>query len=625
MGTAKVPGRDFEGVANGLIFSSIVSETDGEDGVLERLFQERAERLERLTARAQALAEASRAFSEVAHDIDAVLDVVVRKTAELVGEACTISLISDDRQTMKMVAYHHVDPVVKEATGELLADVELHVGDSIVGKVAATGRPFWVEDVSDAVLRKTVHPQFRAFLEKVTLRAMLCVPLRAHDEISGTLTITRGASGGPYTVEDKDFLEDLAARAALVIANGRMFRRLQNELQERARAEEALRRIQEELRQAQKMEAIGRMAGGIAHDFNNALSAILTTAEIARRGLAAEDPLARDLDVVCQAGQHAAALTKQLLVFSRNQAVQPTNLDLNDVVRNLQPMLRRLLPEDIEMSLELSPETAAVEANAGQLEQVIVNLSANARDAMPEGGRLTIATSSAVLPENLGREHPERQAGRQVLLAVSDTGHGMDSETLTHVFEPFFTTKKPGQGTGLGLTSVYGIVKQSGGHVSVESEPERGTTFKIYLPACAPVRRAAPRALPPRVHGEATAIILLVEDDPLVRKVVCRTLALAGHSVVEAGGAEEAEIACRRNEGRIDLLLTDVVLPGANGPEVARRLRALKPDLKVLYMSGYTGDEITRRQILAPGTLLLEKPFTLQSMTEKIREALGTP
>jgi GAF domain-containing protein len=228
--------------------------------------------------------------------------VIARKTAELVREACTISLVSDDRQTIKMVAYHHIDPAAKQATQDLLADVELRIGDSIVGKVAASGQPFWVDDVSAEDLRKTVHPRFRAFLERVELRGMITVPLRAREEIIGALTIARGPSAGRFTPEDKDFLDDLASRAALAIANGRMFQRLEMELQERARAEQALRRSEEQLRHSQKMEAVGRLAGGIAHDFNNALSAILGTAELARRGLGANHPLVADLNVILQAG-----------------------------------------------------------------------------------------------------------------------------------------------------------------------------------------------------------------------------------------------------------------------------------------------------------------------------------
>ena len=597
--------------------TSSSAETD-----LERLLSERANRLERLTARAQALAEASRAFSEVAHRIDAALEIVVRKTAELVREACTISLVSDDRQTIKMVAYHHIDPGANEATKELLSDVELRMGDSIIGKVASTGQPFWVEDVSAEDLRKTVHPRFRSFLEVVSLRGMLCVPLCARDEIIGTLTIARGPAGGRFTSEDKDFLEDLAARAALAIANGRMFQRLQTELQERARAEEALRRSEEQLRQSQKMEAVGRLAGGIAHDFNNALSAILGSAEFARRSLDAAHPAAQDLEVISQAGHHAAVLTRQLLVFSRNHVLQTKRLNLNDVIRNLEPMLRRLLPQDIQIVSAMAPRLAAIEADAGQIEQVVVNLAVNARDAMPDGGRLTIETTNIILDDDHALEHLSLKAGPHVILAVSDTGHGMDADTMSHVFEPFFTTKKAGQGTGLGLATVYGIVKQSGGHIWVSSELQHGASFKVYFPASAVVEPiTAPESRPARKTSGAETI-LLVEDEPLVRRVARRILEQAGHRVLEADGAEEAAHASQTYVGQIDLLITDVILSGANGRDVAEVVRAMRPDLKVLFMSGYTGDSIAGRRMLDPGSILLEKPFTPESVMQKVREVL---
>jgi len=594
------------------------------DGVGERITSPRSDRLERLTARAQALAEASRAFSEAAHDVEAALRVVARKTAELVGDGCTISLLSEDRRTLKMVAYHHVDPAELEVTRTLLANVELPVTESIVGKVVTTGQPFWLEDASDAELRGLIHPRFHGFLDRVRFRSMLAVPLRVREEIIGTLTMSRGSARRGYTSEDQDFLEDLAVRAALSIANARTLRRLQAELEERARAEAALRQTEEKLRQSQKMEAVGRLAGGIAHDFNNALTAILSAAELARGNLNAPEQVASDLDVIAQAGHHAAALTRQLLLFSRHRVSQTKTLDLNAVVRGLDPMLRRLLPENIEITATLASNLGSIEADEGQIEQIVVNLAVNARDAMSEGegGRLAIETEDVTLDDAYVREHMSGRVGRHVMLAVRDSGHGMDAETLSHVFEPFFTTKKVGDGTGLGLATVYGIVEQSGGHVRVTSEPGRGTTFRVYFPAVVATSSAATAESRATRAAAGVRTILLVEDEPLVRKVARRILEGASLQVLEADGADEAEAVCRHHVGPIDLLLTDIVLRNANGRDLADQLRALRPDMKVLFMSGYTGHVMVRRHIPAPEMLLLEKPFTPESLLEKIAEAI---
>ena len=621
------------------------------DGVGERtsIFRQRADHLQRVTARAQALAEASRAFSQAAHDLDAALRVVTRITAELAGDACTISLVSDDRRTLTMVAYHHVDPAELEATRTLLANLELPMSESLVGQVATTGRPICLDDTSDPGLRRMIHPRFDAYLEWATWRSVLAVPLRVGDEIIGTLTMARGSARGGYTSEDQDLLEDLAARGALSIAHARTLRRWQAELEERGRADEALRGAEERLRQSQKLEAVGRLAGGIAHDFNNALTAILSAAELARGNLNAPEQVAGDLDVISQAGNHAASLTRQLLLFSRHRVSQTKKVDLNAVVRALEPMLRRLLPENMEITTALASNLGSVEADEGQIEQVVVNLAVNARDAMSEagGGRLAIETADIVLDDanepnanesdgsgsdasgsDAGgsnvRRHPSAHAGRHVMLSVRDTGHGMDPETLSHVFDPFFTTKRAGDGTGLGLATVRGIVEKSGGHVRVTSEIGHGTTFRVYFPAAvatASVGTSESRA-GPAAGGMRT--ILLVEDEPLVRRVARRILEGAAHGVLEAAGAEEAEAVCRRHPGPIDLLLTDLVLRNANGRDLADQLRPLRPDMKVLFMSGYTGHAMVRRHVPAPEMLLLEKPFTPESLLEKIGEALAT-
>ncbi len=398
---------------------------------------------------------------------------------------------------------------------------------------------------------------------------------------------------------------------------------LEREISERRKAEDALRHSEEQLRQAQKLEAIGRLAGGIAHDFNNLLSVILSYSELLlARGAPGTDGRA-ELEEIREAGERAAKLTHQLLAFSRQQVLAPQSLDLNDVVRGLHSMLERLLGEDVQLRLRLATGLGAVLADRGQIEQVIMNLVVNSRDAMPTGGTLTIETDDIRLDEAYAREHIGVEPGPYVLLAVSDTGVGMDRATRQRMFEPFFTTKEMGKGTGLGLSTVFGIVKQSGGSVWVYSEPGLGATFKIYLPRHAgDVERTA--APVPLVTARGSETILLVEDEPQVRGLAIAILNRAGYTVLPASSPTEAIDLARRSEG-IDLLLTDVVMPGMNGRELADRIRSERPGLRVLFMSGYTDDVILHHGVLAPGVAFLQKPLTPDSLTRKLRQALEAP
>jgi PAS domain S-box-containing protein len=379
--------------------------------------------------------------------------------------------------------------------------------------------------------------------------------------------------------------------------------------------------LEAQFRQAQKMEAVGRLAGGVAHDFNNLLTAILGYSQILLGELAREAPMRAELEQIFDAGRRAAALTKQLLAFSRKQVLEPRVLDLNALVRDMDSMLRRLIGEDVELVIDLAPALAAVRADPGQTEQVVMNLAVNARDAMPRGGRLTIATANAALDEARAAELGARP-GAWVTLAVLDTGSGMDAETRRHLFEPFFTTKAPGKGTGLGLSTVYGIVEQSGGRIAVESEPGRGSAFTIFLPAAegAPAP-AEPRPAPP-CTARGTETILVVEDEDAVRELARRTLAAAGYAVLAARHGPEAIVACERHEGPIHLLLTDVVMPHMSGGELAERLAALRPHMKVLFMSGYSeSGSFTRRMLERPGGFL-GKPFTAEALAARVREVL---
>jgi PAS domain S-box-containing protein len=384
-------------------------------------------------------------------------------------------------------------------------------------------------------------------------------------------------------------------------------------------------RLEEQLRQAQKMEAVGRLAGGVAHDFNNLLTIITGYSQLLLDRLGPDDLLRGHVNEVLNAGNRAASLTRQLLAFSRRQVLQLQVLDLNTVVANIDKMLRRLIGEDVELVTHLGPALGRVKADPGQIEQLIMNLAMNARDAMPQGGKLIIETANVELDEAYARDHVAATPGPYVMLAMSDTGIGMDKETQAHIFEPFFTTKEKGKGTGLGLATAYGIVKQSGGDIWLYSEPDQGTAFKIYLPrveeAAQPVEAISTGA--PLSGGSET--ILLVEDEEGVRDLAGRILELKGYKVITASNPTEAAQVCERHEGPIHLLLTDVIMPTMSGRQLAEHVAFLRPGLKVLYMSGYTGNAIVPHGILEEGIPFLQKPFTPDSLTHKVREVLDAP
>jgi PAS domain S-box-containing protein len=390
------------------------------------------------------------------------------------------------------------------------------------------------------------------------------------------------------------------------------------DLTERKQAEEALRRSEDQLRQANKMDAIGQLAGGIAHDFNNLLTAILGYSEVVGRQVR-DANLRSHVSEITRAGQTAASLTRQLLAFSRRQVLQPAVVDLNDVLANVDKMLRRLIGEHIDLVVHLASDLRCVKADAGQLEQVIMNLAVNARDAMHQGGRLTLETRNVSLSADNPYGLP---AGGAVELAVTDSGCGMDAETQAHIFEPFFTTKEPGKGTGLGLSTVYGIVTQSGGAIRVESRVNTGTTFRIVLPGVDEVASSAAEtpAQPARARDFET--VMLVEDEPAVRALARLALEGAGYTVLAAATPEEAIRAARDHRGRIDLILTDVIMPLMNGRDLAEWLLAKHPDTKVLYMSGYTDDTLISHGVAIGELAFIHKPFTPTTLLQRIREVL---
>ena len=387
----------------------------------------------------------------------------------------------------------------------------------------------------------------------------------------------------------------------------------------------AQRKLETQLIQSQKMEAIGRLAGGVAHDFNNIITVINNLAQLSLMTLKQADPLRKDLEEIKKAGDRAASLTSQLLAFSRKQVLQPRVLDLNGVIIDMNSMIKHLIGEDIEIKTILTPELGRIKADQGQIEQVIMNLVINARDAMPGGGKITIETASIHLDEAYACEHGvELKPGPHVMLGISDTGIGMDKKTKSHIFEPFFTTKEKGGGTGLGLSTIYGIVKQTEGWIWVYSEPGQGTTFKVYLPEVVSKAEPGKSVLVPFKVLDGSETVLVVEDDKTILNLTRKILKLYGYNVLVAQDWEDALKVSEAHKDPIHLMLTDVVMPGMNGRELAERITLLYPKTKVLFMSGYTDDAISHLGVLEPGMEFIEKPFSPESLALKVRKVLDS-
>jgi len=553
-------------------------------------------------ARLEALLELSRQLSRI-QPVTSLVTALAEACGHLLGtDSVGIRLVEGD------------ELVLAGAYGDakqMMSKPRLKIGESFTGRVAASGEPLQIMDPEND---SRLTPEHRGPIRGMGYRAWLGVPVKAGERILGVLSIRTKRSDG-FSTEDMALMTTLAAQAAVALENSRLY-------QETRRALDELSQTQAQLTQAQKMEAIGQLAGGIAHDFNNLLTVISGRSHLFLDGATDGSPGRRDVQLIAETADRAAALTHQLLAFSRKQVLQPTTLDLNAVIGELAPMLRRLIGEHIELVIVPGGMLGWVTADPGQFQQVVMNLAVNARDAMLEGGTVRIETENRDLHEGIQHGQGQIPPGRYVGLVVHDTGNGMDAVTLTRIFEPFFTTKEPGKGTGLGLATVHGIVHQSGGYVGVDSAVGRGTTFTIYLPTTAALAEARATSAGVALLPRGRETVLLVEDDQQVRELAHEVLRHCGYTVLQTGDPLEALLLEEQHRGRIQLLLSDMVMPAMRGPVLAGQLHALSPEVRILYMSGYTDDMIGPTGTIDPPGALLHKPFTPATLARAVRDAL---
>jgi signal transduction histidine kinase len=564
------------------------------------------EELKRRQASLEALVAVGRQLSRI-QPVESLLEQIAEACSRLFdASSVSFSLVEGDH----LVIHGNWGPGDAALTGDTLK-----VGEGLEGLVAASGEPLVVRDpISDPRLKPSHRDPYR----RLGIRAFLGVPVKPGDQVVGVLAIRTPREEG-FSEADVDLAKAFASQAAVALENSRLY-------QETQRAFDELSRTQEQLTQAQKMEAIGQLAGGIAHDFNNLLTVIRGRSYLLLQRMPEQGPARRDIELIQKTSDRAATLTSQLLAFSRKQMLQPKPLDLNTLIGGLAPMLARLIGEHIELVIVPGGKLWRVMADPGQIEQVVMNLLVNSRDAMPDGGTIRIETSNEDLHETPSGNQERVPPGQYVRLVIQDSGCGMDAATLTRIFEPFYTTKPSGQGTGLGLSTAYGIVHQSGGFIGVDSAVGRGSTFTIHLR-----QTIAPMAMPEiRTDGgrltKGKETVLLVEDEDEVRSLTCEVLKSCGYTVLAIGDPLGALVIAERHQDKIDLLVTDVVMPAMRGPALAQRLLARDAGLRVLYMSGYTDGLLGSGGTMEPPGAFLQKPFTPDALARAVREALdGVP
>ena len=605
-------GDEFLGVLN--VMSDVSREFASADAELLSLFATQAasavrnaQLYEKSQVRAERLAVVNRVARAVgaALQVDELLDIVYQEVCAIFRpDAFFVALY--DEQTDELDFRLQVDEGVR------LPPEREAVGSGLTSVVIRSQEPLIVREFE----REKEHlPAPQRWGSMRVTPSWLGIPMLSQERLIGVISV-QAYRPSAYDEQDQVLLSTIADQIAVAIERASLVQEVQESLQN-------LQETQEHLVRVQRMEAVGRLAGGIAHDFNNLLTAIQGYVELLLIDLQGS-PAQADLYEIKRASDRAARLIQQLLAFSRKQMLTPTVLDLNELVREVESMLRRLIGEDILLRTVLSPSLGRVKADAGQIEQVIINLAVNARDAMPGGGTLLIETDNIQLHEEQIRQHPDLDPGPFVRLSVTDTGVGMDEDTLSRIFEPFFTTKELGKGTGLGLATVHGIVKQSGGDIVVYSENSQGTVFHVYLPCVQEALSCEPEDVPSETPG-GHETILLVEDEDIVRELSHRILQRQGYNVLSARSPKQALELCAQYEGVIHMLVTDVVMPGMGGGDLAELVVRSRPGVSVLYTSGYTDDAIVLQGVLAPGVAFIQKPYTPQSLAVKVRETLDAP
>ena len=580
-------------------------------------FRKNAEQLDKFIHQFATLAEISEMTAK-APDINELLKLVLTKAATATqARRGTITLLLEDGENMEVVA---VEGWISEQPNQLIP-----VKSTIAGKVVESGKPLLVEDIDKA---SELRSENKASV--YSSPSFLIMPLNTKTGTIGTLCLSEKSTGGPFNSNNLQFLTALLGQIGYAIENARLLKQAREmaiQLKQTVmQQKKVIGDAQMQVMQAEKLTALGQLAGGVAHDFNNLLQAITGYCDLAKLRIPEGDKGREHLNQAGKATRRAATLTGQLLAFGRRQTLQPRYLVLNQVIVELLNMLNRLLGENVELKTTLEEGLRTVHADPSQVEQVLMNLCINARDAMPDGGRITIETHNVVINQSYCSLHPWAQPGLYVLISVTDTGTGMDKKTLNQIFEPFFTTKEAGKGTGLGLATVYGIVRQHCGFIDVTSEQGDGTTFNVYLPEVShPVELTAPRKTDQELEVAGKETILVAEDDEFVREWGQQILADAGYTVLAAADGEKAVNLFEQHSNEIELALLDVVMPTLNGMEVCSRLKMVKPEMRILFCSGYSAEIIPPDYLAANGFQLILKPFEPFDLLKKIRETLDTP